>query len=100
MEDEEANLGAGGSAPATNAGGEGATSSQPGVGKSYVPRPCSFLFFLILDLSSASFPFLVARPRPGPEGGHGGRPPWDPETEGPPTLLAQSSVGTSFSLIQ
>nr|XP_020158777.1 translation initiation factor IF-2-like [Aegilops tauschii subsp. strangulata] len=30
MEEEEANLGAGGSAPATNAGGEGATSSQPG----------------------------------------------------------------------
>nr|XP_020187417.1 troponin I-like [Aegilops tauschii subsp. strangulata] len=34
MEEEETNLGAGGSTPATNVGGEGATSSQPGAGAS------------------------------------------------------------------
>ena len=62
MEEEEANLGVGGSAPATNAGGEGATSSQPGVGKLFAFCLCSFFFFLNLDLGSTSFPFLVSRP--------------------------------------
>ena len=52
MEEEEANLGAGGSAPATNADGEGATSSQPGVGKLFAFYPYSFFsfFFLLLPL--------------------------------------------------
>nr|XP_020186149.1 uncharacterized protein CG45076-like [Aegilops tauschii subsp. strangulata] len=38
MEEGEVNLGAGGSAPATNAGGEGATSSQPAVEPSSAAR--------------------------------------------------------------
>lgn len=47
-EEEETNLDAGGSAPAPNAGGEGATSSQPDVGELLAFCPCSFFFFFEL----------------------------------------------------
>ena len=45
--EEEGNLGAGDSATASNAGGEGTSASQPGTGESPVLRLC---FFLILFL--------------------------------------------------
>src|SRR4051812_13935267 len=43
--EEEGNLGAGGSATAPNAGGEGTSASQPGTGESPVLRLCFPLFF-------------------------------------------------------
>ena len=59
--EEEGNLGAGGSATAPNAGGEGTSASQPGTGESPVLRLC---FSLTLFLAS----LLPLLPRPSCRG--------------------------------
>ena len=66
--EEEGNLGAGGSATAPNAGGEGTSASQPGTGESPVLRLC---FSLILFL--ASLLPLLPRPSFNRYGGRGYR---------------------------
>ena len=48
MEEEEENLGTGGFASVPNVGGEGTSASQPGTGKSFAFRPCSFSFQILV----------------------------------------------------